>query len=67
MTAHELAAILLSVPDLPVVAHANNHTSSASDRVRVGRLNRDRIIVGNFLRDDINAPNDVVQTEYKAA
>lgn len=60
MNSHELARILLSQPDMPVVAHANNHTSDAS-RIDVGILKstsfRPRIVIGNFTPWYINCSN----------
>jgi hypothetical protein len=68
MTSHELARLLLTLPDLPVATHANNHTarcdSPAWGLLKVGRLNRDQIIVGNFSRKRINYPNDHIVEVY---
>lgn len=59
MTAHELAAILLAGPDLPVATHADNHTS-IGDRCRVAlahTYNGDHILIGNADKKNINRPN----------
>lgn len=63
MTSHELAHILLAQPDLPIATHANNHTASIEDRMRVGFLHSwrgDAILIGNFSRMNVNYPNEYV-------
>lgn len=67
MKSHELARLLLTLPDLPIATHANNHTFMSCGShgrpadVRVGVLSlggdREHIVVGNFHSCDINAPN----------
>lgn len=65
MTSHELANLLLTLPNLPVGTFANNHTYVAADRkthgpLKVGLLKHyvgQHILIGNFFRLDINAPN----------
>lgn len=65
MKSHELARLLLTMPDLPIATHANNHTymSAGSHRGRtcIGILtlggDNEHIVIGNFQDCDINAPN----------
>jgi hypothetical protein len=63
MNTHELARLLLTLPDLPVATHANNHTyasKSDSGSVLVGLLHHycgDHIIIGNPSKKDLNHPN----------
>lgn len=66
MNSHELAKILLSLPDLPVATHANNHTyASYGDRgshgpLKVGLLKHysgDHIVIGDISKRNINKPN----------
>lgn len=74
MSSHDLARLLLTLPDLPVATHANNHSyCSYGDRdshgpLRVGKLHHYRgehLIIGNFYKLDINAPNWFVAEEYQ--
>jgi hypothetical protein len=71
MTAHELAKMLLSVPDLPVATHANNHTyMSGADELSHGTLKvgvletygGQHIVIGNISKRNINPPNWFVTT-----
>lgn len=66
MTSHELAAILLANPDLPVATHAHNSTyMSGTDgkshgRLKVGLLHTrggDHIVIGDISKMNINKPN----------
>jgi hypothetical protein len=66
MLSHELAAILLASPNLPIATHANNHTyMSGVDAVSHGKLKvgllhtygEDHIIVGNISKRNINGEN----------
>lgn len=62
MNSHELAALLLSLPALPVSTHANNHTA-LNDDVKVGLLDSYKgssIIIGNFSRLNLNGSNERV-------
>lgn len=67
-SSHELARLLLSLPDLPVASMANGHVyagSESADRrthgpLVVGLLRHyagDHIGIGNALRMNINRPN----------
>jgi hypothetical protein len=55
MQSHDLARLLLSLPDMPVATHANNHTS-AYDRISVGRyVHGDTfVLIGNFDKNSMN-------------
>ncbi len=60
MNSHELARLLLSHPDLPIVAHANNHTYVEPEDTVVGFLesyNGQSICIGNMSKKNINKPN----------
>jgi hypothetical protein len=66
VNSHELARLLLTLPDLPVATHAMNHTyCSGSDAeacgpLKVGRLHHysgDHIVIGDILKRQINPPN----------
>lgn len=61
-SSHDLARLLLSVPDMPVSTHANNHTS-AGESFKVGLMQSrhgQSILIGNFSRKHINHPNEYV-------
>ena len=66
MNSHELARLLLALPDLPVATHANNHTymsginTRTHEPLKVGRLHTyggDHIVIGNIMHLEINPPN----------
>jgi len=66
LSSHELARLLLELPDLPVAVHANNATySSASDGKSHGELNicllshyaGEHIVIGNISKRNINGLN----------
>ena len=66
MNSHELARLLLTLPDLPVATHANNHTymsgidATSHGPLKVGRLHTyggDHIVLGNISKRQINPPN----------
>jgi hypothetical protein len=66
MTSHELANLLLTLPDLPVATHAHNHTymSAADSRshgpLKVGLLETyagRHIVLGDINKRDLNSPN----------
>lgn len=66
MRSHELAHLLLTLPDLPVATHAHNHTYSGGGDagshgpLKVGLLKHysgEHIVIGNISRRNINAPN----------
>jgi len=66
MNSHELAKLLLTLPDLPVATHANNHTYKSGNDVnshgqlKVGLLETyggQHIVIGNMSRMNINKPN----------
>ena len=61
MNSHNLAKILLTLPDIPMATHADGHDwfSSEGDLI-VGMAKRwdgDFIMVGNMGRMDLNSPN----------
>ena len=73
MTSHELARMLLTLPDIPIATHANNHTyMSGIERVshgalKVGRLHTyggDHLVIGNISKRNINKPNWYVVEMY---
>jgi len=66
MTTHELARLLLSLPDLPVATYANHHVymSGLDQRshgpLKVGLLETyggQHIVIGNIPRMNLNPPN----------
>ena len=61
MTSHELAKLLLTLPDLDIATHANNHTCYWSENIRVALMNlygnRKRILIGNMSKKNLNKPN----------
>jgi hypothetical protein len=66
MNSHDLAKLLLTLPDLPIATHANNHTymsgndASSHGPLKVGLLETyggQHIVVGNMSRMRINKPN----------
>lgn len=66
MTSHELAKLLLELPNLPVATEANNHEymsgidGRSHGALKVGRLHTyggDHIIIGNIGRRALNPPN----------
>lgn len=61
MKSHDLARLLLTLPDLPVATHANNHTAAdAPSRTNVALLEHyagQFIIIGNFGKRMLNPPN----------
>lgn len=66
MTSHELARLLLTLPDLPVATHAHNHTYmsagesyAAVNLARLGSYAGDHMLIGDFNphRWDLNPPN----------
>lgn len=72
-SSHELARILLTLPDLPVATEALNSTymSKADERshgpLRVGRLVSyagDHILIGNITKRQLNPPNWYVSEMY---
>jgi hypothetical protein len=63
---HELARLLLSLPDLPVATHARNETygsamdASSCGPLKIGLLKTyvgDHIVIGDISRMNLNAPN----------
>lgn len=70
MNSHDLARLLLTLPDLPVATHANNHTyldRLDGRELGVGLLytyGGDHIIVGNISKRNINKPNWYVKEMY---
>jgi len=73
MNSHDLARLLLTLPDLPVATHAHNHTyASGGDGgthgpLKVGLLKHysgDHIVVGNISKMDINPPNWYVSAMF---
>lgn len=66
MKSHDLAKLLLTLPNLPVATHAHNHTySSHGDagshgKLKVGLLKHysgDHIVIGDISKLNINKPN----------
>jgi hypothetical protein len=64
MNTHDLARLLLTLPDLPVATHAHNHTymtgASHSGALKIGLLQTyggDHIVIGNISKRNINGPN----------
>ena len=66
MNSHDLARLLLTLPDLPVATHAHNHTymsgfdGSSHGPMKIGRLHTyggDHIVIGDISKRKINAPN----------
>lgn len=66
MTSHDLARLLLTLPDLHVALHVHGHTymSELNDRthgpVRVARLETygsPHVVIGNMGKKAINPPN----------
>lgn len=73
MNSHDLAHLLLSLPNLPVATQALNHTyMSEYDRaehgpLKVGRLytsKGDHLIIGNINKKRINPPSWYVLEMY---
>ena len=73
MKSHELARLLLTLPDMPVATHAHGHTyNSEGDarshgKLKVGLLAHyanDAIIIGDIGRRNLNAPNWYVLELY---
>lgn len=67
MTSHELARLLLENEDLPVLTHANNHTSPLG-RIKLAKVvvhNMDGehrgLLVGNFYKDYAFSSNMVLE------
>lgn len=51
MKSHDLARILLTLPDLPVATFANGHLhvdTSVHSELKVGRLDLNHIVIGNM-------------------
>lgn len=73
MNSHELARLLLTLPDLPVATHAHNHTyASLEDAgshgpLKVGLLEHcagQHIVIGDISKLNINYPNWWVVTMF---
>ncbi len=69
MTTHELAHLLLTLPDLPVATHANNHDWFSRDCggmtvARTRHYTGEHIQLGNISRRMTNAPNWLVLESY---
>lgn len=73
VTSHEIARLLLSLPDLPIATHAHGHTYSCGSDwfthgpLRVGRLHHyggDHIVIGDFHDWKTNYPNHYVTELY---
>jgi hypothetical protein len=66
MKSHELAYLLLSVPDTQIATHSNNRTYSG-DNMRVCLMvvfgGEKRIGIGDFTRREVNGTNDFVIEE----
>ena len=66
MNSHELADILLDLPDLPIATHALNYTyasygdSFSHGSLKIGLLKHysgDHIIIGDISKRNLNKPN----------
>jgi hypothetical protein len=69
LSSHDLARLLLTLPDLPVATHANNHTftSDPDHEAKVGHLHTyrgDQIVIGNISKRNVNAPNEYITEMY---
>lgn len=74
VTAHELARLLLTLPDLPVATHAMNNTymsnvdKNSHGALKVGRLenyeDRPCIVIGDISKRNINKPNWYISEMY---
>ena len=69
-SSHELAKLLLSLPNMPIATHANNHTfMSNGDQCgfKIGRLESSfgpHIVIGNISKLNINKPNWWISEMY---
>lgn len=69
-SSHELAKLLLSLPDMPIATHANNHTfisSTVGCGFKIGRLETHdgpHIVIGNISKLNINKPNWYISEMY---
>lgn len=68
-SSHELARLLLTLPDMPVATHANNHTfvSAEIGRFRIGKLETPfgpHLVIGNMTQLNINYPALYVSQVY---
>lgn len=71
---HDLARLLLSLPDLPIAVHANDRTymshvdACSHGPLKVGRLEnyaeRPCIVIGDISKRNINKPNWWVSEMY---
>jgi len=73
VNSHELAKLLLTLPNLPVATHAKNNTYSSGGDVgshgplKVGLLKHysgDHIVIGDISKRNINKPNWYVTEMY---
>jgi hypothetical protein len=60
MTSHELASILLTLPDLPIAIFCNNHLAAKDNKFDIGILEHylgSHLIIGNGVEYCKNKPN----------
>lgn len=63
MNSHELARLLLTMPDLPIATHANDHVFTSGNNkgaLKIGLLKHyagEHVIVGDISRTNLNRPN----------
>lgn len=74
MNSHDLAQLLLTLPNLPVATHTHNHTyASKADALSHGPLkigllehySGQHIVIGDMFKKDINPPNWYVTTMFR--
>ena len=69
-SSHDLAKLLLTLPDMPIATHAHNHTfisDTESNGFKIGRLetsNGPHLIIGNISKLNINRPSWWVSEMY---
>lgn len=60
LSSHELAKILLTLPDLPIATFANNHLADKNNRFNIGILDHyagQQLVIGNGVNNCQNKPN----------
>ena len=69
-SSHELAKLLLAMPDMPIAIHAHNHTfisNSEKHGFKIGRLETEygtHIVIGNITRLNIDRPRMWISEMY---
>ncbi|EKD89724.1 MAG: hypothetical protein ACD_33C00002G0016 [uncultured bacterium] len=73
MNSHDLANLLLTLPNLPISTFANDHVYSSGveskthGSLKIGLLNhynKDHIVIGNISKLNINKPNWFITEMY---